>query len=80
MSGHCRDCEWWDPLDDDTDPFGVCWLAASIDGHARESASLAYAIDGEGYAAALRTRAEFGCVQFEAREERRVTEPTRKSV
>jgi hypothetical protein len=71
----CETCKWWEPADRDVAPPGVrnsadrwqpCGLADSQDGRPVHPQALAVADDGETYAAGLWTRADFGCVQWEA--------------
>jgi hypothetical protein len=73
---NCKDCQFWEApstancgVEDDenyrytTYGFGVCTLSESIDG-VPTNQSLAFARDYETYMASLRTKPEFGCVQF----------------
>ena len=62
----CETCKHW--LVHNDDEFNECDRAAGQDGHAMDDTSLAYAADREQYSAWLVTRANFGCVQWEAKE------------
>ena len=61
---HCLNCRWWSTNDMSAgDGYGVC-LYASYSCYGTGAAG-AYAADGRtGY---LKTRQDFGCVQFERR-------------
>ncbi|MFA4974556.1 MAG: hypothetical protein WC683_18265 [bacterium] len=66
----CEPCRWWD-----ADKvyrvagWGKCGLAESDCSYAIYKRSLAVAQDYEGYRAHLETRHDFGCVQWEAKDE-----------
>lgn len=78
---NCGSCEHWRKLEDflqemckdgaggtATDPdWGYCDLAEGHNG-AAVNKTRAFASDYESYAAGLRTRADFGCVQHKPKE------------
>jgi hypothetical protein len=81
-ASRCASCRHWEEAPDYSEPFEVrrCraaphWQQAlqwSDDGEKQEllpehAGRLAFAADGSGYQAELLTRAEFGCVQWEAK-------------
>lgn len=68
MSGHCKDCKWWEKQDWRYEDLNVCALTETEYGEAKSAGTLAQAIDYEIYYAVLVTTPDFGCVQFEARE------------
>jgi hypothetical protein len=61
--GRCGDCQHWDAR---SEKWGNCTLATTLYGDPSFPDSLAFAEDHEKYQADLRTRHDFGCVQFEA--------------
>lgn len=67
MSGHCKDCKWWDDVLED---HGICWLAETREGKTVKG-TLFYAthtesVMGDYHSGSylLVTAPEFGCVQF----------------
>lgn len=78
----CADCRWWvvrhdlkvkvEPECDDwcrvCDGWGKCDLSKTSDGKPKHPETLAKSMDNEEYGSRLMTRADFGCVQFAARE------------
>jgi hypothetical protein len=67
--GNCGDCRWWDGPHDTPHDWGSCELAESNGNEGLlHPDTLAQATDTENYAAALLTRRDFGCVQWQERE------------
>lgn len=72
--GRCATCKWWKPqeywTDAPLDPYwNICVLTVSKDDAPLHGASDAIAYDRDDYFAALRTFHEFGCTQYEARDD-----------
>lgn len=64
----CKTCKWWhkEPC---TKDWGHCTKTAVDEGKPVCPDSKAQAWDVEGFYTVLQTREDFGCVQWEAREE-----------
>lgn len=65
--GKCKDCAWWDKLDD---TCGNCLLAETINGEPMHKGSLAQAYSGQKYVverinSIFTTSRFFGCIMFE---------------
>lgn len=76
MTGRCGSCRWWAEgaqasLYPGADPrFGNCERIADAAGFAGENGHLALANNGDGTVSSwLETRAEFGCVLHETKEQ-----------
>lgn len=76
MSGHCKDCVWWE-IDQEAEvlwadilPKGwhYCRMTISASDEPEQPTTLAFALDHESYKAELLTAPAFGCIQFEQRE------------
>lgn len=66
--GYCRDCKWWTaPLCPESDPYGGCEV---IDDSADGNNALAVIHGYDGFdGGELWTKPDFGCVQFEPKEQ-----------
>ena len=62
IQGYCATCKHWEQSS------GHCLLATTDSGRPLCKDSLAVAEDAESYMAWLVTKADFGCVQYEAAE------------
>jgi hypothetical protein len=77
-TGLCKDCRHWEtieeiralrlPVSDWNADFGMCRVANGESGNPERREQKCFAEDGEHYKACLRTKPDFGCVQFEAKE------------
>lgn len=78
----CRDCRWWTPgvvtpnalhmeaLSEAAERgWGLCLLTGSRSNEPEHETTAAFVIEGDRYEGALITAPEFGCTQFQAREE-----------
>ena len=65
----CENCKHWNiPPEWSRSGLGDCELARGTDGKPDHKESLAFAADTEQYHAVLRTKAKFGCIQWESKE------------
>lgn len=75
----CGTCRFWKPVDDSSDPspaffseeitdktWGQCGRIEMLE--SSQSPELAGCVDGSGYFAALRSKADFGCVLHELKQ------------
>lgn len=62
----CETCRWW-TMPNDNKVYGSCLLAESTNGSPLFFNSDAYADDCESYKAKLKTKPNFGCVQWEVK-------------
>lgn len=69
--GHCRDCRHFatDMSYSRREGWAACNLTGSDGGEAECDKTLAYARDFEAYSAWLEVSPDFGCVQFEPKEQ-----------
>ena len=77
----CQFCKWWETehIEDFLWPLmveqaslhgrGLCLRGMSYCGTAMDTGSKAFALDDEGWRAALVTNADFGCNQFESKQQ-----------
>jgi hypothetical protein len=66
----CETCRHWECRfrgHPDHDGFGTCEIADSDENGATPGTGLAYAQDADNYHAWLKTKPNFGCVQWEAK-------------
>ena len=70
MSGTCKDCKWWELLQE-KDGWGECLMALTKNGAAEQEDTLAvaYAPLDDVRWGVLATAPDFGCVQFENKNE-----------
>ena len=68
----CQTCKYWQRFEqwciDIPEYWGNCVLGNTKDGDPEYSKTLAMAVDYEGYQAYLHTHEQFGCMQWEAKE------------
>ena len=64
---NCKTCKHWKGMYPGVAPneIGICDLTHSSNAVPVTPGTLAFAIDCEGYGAELRTKPDFGCVQWE---------------
>ena len=68
----CKNCKRWAPPNAVAGElvYGKCRAADGVDGEPISPGAVAFASSGDGYSGAeLMTKADFGCSEFESREE-----------
>lgn len=67
----CKTCRWWEPSDHKATPQGYreCRLTLTSNNRHEYPQTLAFSLDDEYYAALLVTAPDFGCVQWEQKED-----------
>lgn len=64
MDGCCKNCKFWDG-EPDSAGFGMCELSYSSYYDPTNPNTLMFGTGSDGYSGVAKTKAEFGCVQFE---------------
>ncbi len=67
---NCKDCKWWEKKAYTLNPeWGECELTKTEDEKQLHKESMAATYDGEWFPNALECSPDFGCVQFEVKNE-----------
>lgn len=68
-TGLCKDCKFWNVASDlKDDNMCICDRANAKQGEPEDPNTKAYADGVDGWSSWLKTAPDFGCIQFEARD------------